>query len=446
MGEVEVLNPLDVVASPVVVKPTPLKANRPKSFDGILNIQEAVLPITEEQRAQLRSTTPAPSDNDGLSYSGRSESSDRADKVAADLRRRRLYIASHRDDFPHDAEFNANLSEAREAIRRGVYPELIAAGSSGSYFVRDSNYEFLAVFKPNDEEPFRSNNPKWPKFFQRILCPCCFGRACLIPNNGYLSECAASIVDDSLKLDLVPKTRIVKLYSPTFSFAKRCGRKIEAKPKEGSYQLFVHGYRSATEVLSEWNNQGILNVLSEMEVDHFTFLFQKLCVLDYIIRNTDRHMDNWLIKHVSGVELKIAAIDNGLAFPVKHPESASRFRHFPFNWATLGWAKKQWNRQLSEYLLNLITPIYLHKICAELKTLFCHGINSRQLVSRQLRVFRGQVWNLIESLRAEETPNDLVKRMPILVTRKHGNTAPNNLNWNQWYRFKRVSYANRNCF
>lgn len=56
------------------------------------------------------------------------------------------------------------------------------------------------MFKPKDEEPFASLNPKWPKFFQRILCFCCFGRACLIPNNGYLSETAASIVDDYLKV------------------------------------------------------------------------------------------------------------------------------------------------------------------------------------------------------------------------------------------------------
>lgn len=108
------------------------------------------------------------------------------------------------------------MQEAREAIRKGVYPQLISSGSSGkfsdsnliltsvlgSYFVRNPNGDFLAVFKPKDEEPFASLNPKWPKFFQRILCFCCFGRACLIPNNGYLSETAASVVDEYLKVDL----------------------------------------------------------------------------------------------------------------------------------------------------------------------------------------------------------------------------------------------------
>lgn len=54
------------------------------------------------------------------------------------------------------------------------------------------------MFKPKDEEPFAPLNPKWPKYFQRILCFCCFGRACLIPNLGYLSEAGASLVDKHL--------------------------------------------------------------------------------------------------------------------------------------------------------------------------------------------------------------------------------------------------------
>ena len=32
----------------------------------------------------------------------------------------------------------------------------------------------------------------------RLCCPCCFGRSCLIPNQGYMSEAGASLVDDKL--------------------------------------------------------------------------------------------------------------------------------------------------------------------------------------------------------------------------------------------------------
>lgn len=42
----------------------------------------------------------------------------------------------------------------------------------------------------------------------KLCCPCCFGRSCLIPNQGYLSEAAASLVDSKLNLNVVPKTRV----------------------------------------------------------------------------------------------------------------------------------------------------------------------------------------------------------------------------------------------
>lgn len=97
-----------------------------------------------------------------------------------------------------DKDFNEMLQKAIQAIKMKVFPQLIPSGSSGSYFVYDEKKNFIAIFKPKDEEPFAALNPKWPKFFQRILCFCCFGRACLIPNHGYLSETGASLIDDRL--------------------------------------------------------------------------------------------------------------------------------------------------------------------------------------------------------------------------------------------------------
>ena len=72
-------------------------------------------------------------------------------------------------------------------------------------------------------------------------------------------------------------------------------------------------------------------------------------VLDYIIRNTDRGNDNWLINYMKAkaasengeeeatpASLEVAAIDNGLAFPIKHPDS---WRAYPYHWAWLPYAK-----------------------------------------------------------------------------------------------------------
>lgn len=68
--------------------------------------------------------------------------------------------------------------------------------------------KITAVFKPKDEEPYGRLNPKWTKWMHKLCCPCCFGRSCLIPNQGYLSEVGASIVDAKLNLNIVPKTRV----------------------------------------------------------------------------------------------------------------------------------------------------------------------------------------------------------------------------------------------
>lgn len=68
----------------------------------------------------------------------------------------------------------------------------------------------IGVFKPKDEEPYGHLNPKWTKWCHKICCPCCFGRNCLIPNQGYLSEAGASLVDQKLGLNIVPKTKVTE--------------------------------------------------------------------------------------------------------------------------------------------------------------------------------------------------------------------------------------------
>ena len=115
--------------------------------------------------------------------------------------------------------------------------------------------------------------------------------------------------------------------------------------KVGSFQLFVEDYKDAEVVLKEFNS----STPPPSVMKAFQLQFERLVVLDYIIRNTDRGNDNWLIKYEKGqfeydldeVEspmteaerwnlvgktstkkptVRLAAIDNGLAFPFKHPD------------------------------------------------------------------------------------------------------------------------------
>jgi hypothetical protein len=52
----------------------------------------------------------------------------------------------------------------------------------------------IAVFKPKNEEPYGDLNPKWLKWFQRLLFPCCFGRNCLLRNQVELCVCVCVCV------------------------------------------------------------------------------------------------------------------------------------------------------------------------------------------------------------------------------------------------------------
>jgi hypothetical protein len=96
-----------------------------------------------------------------------------------------------------DNDFKRLFSQALRYIDINA-PTLISAGSSGSYFIRGEENKILAIFKPEDEEPYGLNNPKWMKWFQKVCCklitlalaltqhfsgPCTFGRGCLVPNQ-----------------------------------------------------------------------------------------------------------------------------------------------------------------------------------------------------------------------------------------------------------------------
>ncbi len=78
----------------------------------------------------------------------------------------------------------------------------------------------------------------------KTLCPCCFGRGCLIPNQGYLSEAGASIIDTKLNLNIVPKTRAVRLAADSFNYPAYERHLITAKREiNESVGRHMHGRR-----------------------------------------------------------------------------------------------------------------------------------------------------------------------------------------------------------
>ncbi|KAJ2974901.1 hypothetical protein NUW58_g8510 [Xylaria curta] len=249
------------------------------------------------------------------------------------------------------AEFDHIVKSVRIAINQGMHPSMITQGSSGSYFARNTDGKIVGVFKPKDEEPYAAGNPKWNKWIHRNLFPCFFGRACLIPNLSYVSEAAAYTLDCQLRTHMVPYTDVVWLSSKSFHYPYwdrrsfyRKKKPLPAKP--GSFQVFLKGYKDANIFLREhpWPDQywsgsrsndthrnrrkrwtancrpSSRPAYDEFESDDerttgeqrplgpdnfmwteslkqsFREELEKLVILDYIMRNTDRGLDNWMVK------------------------------------------------------------------------------------------------------------------------------------------------------
>ncbi|WAR22434.1 P4K2A-like protein [Mya arenaria] len=200
-----------------------------------------------------------------------------------------------------EEEYAQIVYECELGLDFGQQPKLSKKGTSGCYFVYNRQGKTIAVFKPKDEEPYGKLNPKWTKWLHKLCCPCCFGRSCLVPNQGYLSESGASLVDQKLQLNVVPTTKVVKLSSRTFNY--NAIDRAKATTKKNINRNFpqigkkFHRLGLPNKDADFWLRRFDAEALPESTARKFQHLFERLVVLDYIIRNTDRGNDNWLIKY-----------------------------------------------------------------------------------------------------------------------------------------------------
>ncbi|KAG1657352.1 Ectonucleoside triphosphate diphosphohydrolase 4 [Nymphon striatum] len=93
------------------------------------------------------------------------------------------------------------------------------------------------------------------------------------------------------------------------------------------------------------------------------------------LKKLNRGNDNWLIKYVKPdkeagqpAEIHLAAIDNGLAFPFKHPDS---WRAYPFYWAWLPQAKIAFSNEVRDLVLPQLSDMnFVQDLCDDLYELF----------------------------------------------------------------------------
>ncbi|KAL1840557.1 hypothetical protein VTJ49DRAFT_331 [Mycothermus thermophilus] len=443
-------------------------------------------------------------------------------------------LAAPEPGYMSKAEFDAIVDSVRAAIRQGVHPRMISQGSSGSYFARNPDGKVVGVFKPKDEEPYAAGNPKWNKWIHRNLFPCFFGRACLIPNLSYVSEAAAYVLDVQLRTHLVPYTDVVYLSSKSFHYPfwdrYAFSRKRKALPaKPGSFQVFLKGFKDANVFLREhpWPDQYLSGFRTtdphrkrkrrwadtcrpgsappeddESDDDRagspisqtptpgnfvwtptlkqaFREELEKLVILDYIMRNTDRGLDNWMIKvdweteqvsvrsepirlnmdtsehdaepgprpvdasqmppprtrasHPYRVEqpmnastpeptapepkITIGAIDNSLSWPWKHPDA---WRSFPFGWLFLpvDLIGRPFSQKTRDHFLPLLTSTHWwSQTQLALRRVFQMDSDFQErMFARQMAVMKGQAWNVVETLKTpDHGPLELTRRPRVCV-------------------------------
>lgn len=426
-------------------------------------------------------------------------------------------------------EFEVIVESVRVAIEQGMHPKMITQGSSGSYFARNTDGKVVGVFKPKDEEPYAAGNPKWNKWIHRNLFPCFFGRACLIPNLSYVSEAAAYTLDCRLRTNLVPYTDIVHLSSKSFHYDFWARRNFYRNskafpPKVGSFQVFLTGFKDANIFLREnpWPDQmnggyrpsnaknnrkawkqtcrpngaksddededeGESNTIPMEEPQTRRFVWtdalkqsfreelEKLVILDYIMRNTDRGLDNWMIKvdwetqdvsivsdrpkmglrredepssrpvpngensymdqpyrvqmpmeatsrsgtpsQQKGPTMSIGAIDNSLSWPWKHPDA---WRSFPFGWLFLpvSLIGQPFSQKTRDHFLPLLTSKqWWSETQLELRKVFSQDADFQErMFARQIAVMKGQAWNVVETLKlVDHGPLELTRRARVCV-------------------------------
>lgn len=362
-----------------------------------------------------------------------------------------------------EEEFNKLVESIIHSIEiDNISPERISQGSSGSYFIRNKQVvEFgvetiqkVGVFKPKDEEPYGPLSPKWTKWLHRTFFPCFFGRSCLIPNLGYISETAASVLDECLLSYIVPHTDIIFLKSSTFYYSYWDRHSKSLPEKIGSFQLFLQGYMEAQswfklhpipaevkylpessdiECIDDSVNHDDRFRWSRNSLQQFREELEKLVILDYIMRNTDRGLDNWMIKiewkvfesktrkhHVRKKLtpfIKIGAIDSGLAFPWKHPDE---WRSFPFGWLFLPLSVigQPFSTKTRNHFLPLLTSrFWWETTVTRLKKVFEKDSDFKERMwLRQLAVLKGQAFNVVEILKlAYAGPLELTRRENLLI-------------------------------
>lgn len=248
-------------------------------------------------------------------------------------------------------------------LEKGNLPVMSSEGSGGAYFMQDAlGHNYIAVFKPIDEEPRAENNPRGLplstdgeglKRGTRV-------------GEGAIREVAAYILDhpvsgsrlsDEAGFAGVPPTVMVRCFNNGFHHPENRGYVVK-NSKIGSLQMFVKNNGSCEDMGPR---------MFPVEEVH------KISVLDIRLANADRHAGNILVcKDEEEGRFLLVPIDHGYCLP-------ENFEDCTFEW--LYWPQAR--QHFSDATINYIKSLDAEEDIALLKF---HGWELSPECSRTLRI------------------------------------------------------------
>ncbi|KAL5220845.1 hypothetical protein ABZP36_025558 [Zizania latifolia] len=243
-------------------------------------------------------------------------------------------------------------------------PVMSSQGTGGVYFMLDSSgQDYVAVFKPADEEPMAMNNPQG---FQHTLSSDGEGlKKGTKVGEGAFREVAAYILDhpasghrvsDEHGFAGVPPTVLVRCLHGVTGQKTGCDS-VEKEPKIGSLQMFMKNSGSCEDI-----GPGAFPV---QEV-------HKIAVLDMRLANADRHGGNILLHKDDNGQYVLIPIDHGYCLP-------ESFEDCTFEW--LYW--RQAREPFSDETLSYIESLDVEE---DVKLLKLHGWEPSLKSARVLRI------------------------------------------------------------
>lgn len=246
---------------------------------------------------------------------------------------------------PIAQRFERAVQEIRENIAAGIKP-ILNKGATGSRLFVNAHGKLIGVFKEmQPKRTLKRTAEIGLKKLLHIARPTDY-----LPGKSekakYFAEKVAYQLDRKLGFGIVPETQTVVI-----------------EGKKGTLQLAVE--RGNAEAKKVFANEQVLQLDAQG-----LHQFQQFIVLDYLMGNLDRHMENWMV----GVDgrnhlVLIDAIDNGNSFPETHPtEKDFQIRKNQYQWGEHLFSREELSPGMREEIKK-ITPEGLRAFFAEQKAL-----------------------------------------------------------------------------